>query len=383
MSWRFHVKRARTNVWLDRDAQINEPIITWVLTGPGEMTFRLDAREAKRYGIDGRFVFDDWSSIVYAEKNGQIQWGGIVDGSDDAGNGERIVHLRSLSGYAKGVKYTSDVTRFYQMDAFDIVRLLWSTMQSDPMADIGMTLSSNLSGITIGSEDPGPAPIREPGETEEAWQARLTEYATRINEPYELAWYNTPDFGEEVEKIMGQAAADSVESYSWNEDGSDVINRLNLYWPTAGARRHDLRFVEGENVAVPPAPSSEADEYGNHVIALGAGEERHMLREEVQIDDGKLKRHIIAPAKDLYSPSTLNALARSVLKVAQNTLQYDSVDVYDHPNAPIGSWQLGDEIKLETFSGYYELDEWVKIVGWSMSPAREDIATISVVRLTT
>jgi hypothetical protein len=119
------------------------------------------------------------------------------------------------------------------------------------------------------------------------------------------------------------------------------------------------------------------------VIALGAGEERHMLREEAVVDDGKLKRHFIAPAKDLYSPLTLQVLARTTLAVAQNTVQYDNFDVYDHPNAPVGSWNLGDEIKIQTHSGYYELNDWVKIVGWSMAPDKPDVANISVLKQTT
>ena len=134
---------------------------------------------------------------------------------------------------------------------------------------------------------------------------------------------------------------------------------------------------------MPPSPASEADEYANHVIALGAGEERHMLREEAQVDDGRLKRHMVAPAKDLYSPRSLQSLARSTLAVAQNTIQYDSIEVSEHPNAAIGSWNLGDEILLETFSGYYELNEWVKVVGWSINPSAPDRATLAIVRITT
>ena len=382
MAWRYHVRRARTGIWLDRDAQIIDPTLSWALSGVGEFNCRLDARVARTYGIDGRFVFDDWSSFVYAEENGVLRWAGIVDASEDAGNGERTVHARSLAGYAKGVKYTSDVTRYYEIDAFDLIRLLWTSMQSDPMCDIDMAFSQNQAGVVIGSPDPGPAPIRGDGESEEDWQARLSEYATRTNDPYELAWYNTPDFGEEMDKIVSQVNADYVEEHSWLPETDGVEHKIGLYWPTAGARRHDLRFVEAENVAVPPSPASEPDEYANHVIALGAGEERHMLREEAQVDDGRLKRHMIAPAKDLYSPLTLQALARSTLAVAQNTIQYDSIEITEHPNAPIGSWNLGDEILLETFSGYYELNEWVKIVGWSLSPSQPDRATLSVMRLT-
>ena len=380
-SWRYHIQRARSNVWLDRDAQLLDVNLTWALSGPGDLTSILDARVAKQFGIDDRFVYDEWSSYIFAEKDNVLQWGGIIDQSEDIGNGRRSIHARSFSGYAKGVKYTSDLTRYYAIDAFDLIRLLYDTMQADPMQDIGMILSSNLAGQIVGSEDPGDAPVRAPGESDEDFEARMTEYATRINEPYELAWYNTPDFGEEVDKIMAQIDGDYVERHEWNGLRDEVFHYLDLSWPTAGARRTDLRFVEGENVSTPPAPGNEADEFGNHVIALGAGEERHMLREEAQIDDGKLKRHIIAPAKDLYSPSALQSLARATLFVAQNTTQYDTLEVYEHPNAPLGSWSLGDEIKLQTYSGYFQLDEWVKVVGWSMSPASPDVAQLTVVRI--
>jgi hypothetical protein len=217
--------------------------LAWSLSAPGELTARIDAQTARSYAQDGRFIFDDWSSIIYAEENDIIRWAGILDSSEDLGNGERSIHARSLSGYPNGVKYTSDITRFYQADAFDLVRMLWASMQSDPMANINMTLSSNKSGQLIGSEDPGPAPVKNPGESDEDFQARMTAYASAINEPYELAWYNTPDFGEEISKIINQVAGEYTEQYTWDGLRQDVEHKINLYWPSAGKRRNDLRFV--------------------------------------------------------------------------------------------------------------------------------------------
>lgn len=380
MTWQYHIQRAITNEWLDRDAQLIDCDLEWGLSTPGTLNARLDAVSAKEIAQDGILMFDEWSTIIYAEENDVIRWAGIVDSSQDEGNGERSITAVSFSGYPHGRIYTGEL-RYYQADGFDLVRMLWNMLQSEQYSDLGVQLNDTLSGVLIGSEDPGIKPTQNPGESLEDYEARVAQWQSLINDPYELNWWNTPDYGQEIDNLMAQTAGEYVETHAWINNKTEVDHRIDLYWPIAGNRRTDLRFVEGENIKLAPLPQRVGGEYANYVIGLGAGEDRHTLRHEVGRPDNRLRRDMVAPVKDTYSPSFLATVTRATLDAAQLIAQYDTIEVFAHPNAEIGSWQLGDEIFVQTHSGFEQLSEWVRIVGWAYAPASADAATIKVMRI--
>lgn len=764
MAWRYYLQRALTDVWLDREAQLDQVDISWVLTGPGSMTAKINADLALATGIDGKPLFDVWSTLVYAEKDGEIRWGGVLDVINDAENGEKDLTFISFSGYPKGRIYTGEY-RLYQADAFDIVRYIWNWLQSDTYGNIDVIVSSGLSGVTIGTEDPGPKPVQGAGETAAAYSNRLLSWQTLRNEPYELAWWNTPDCGSEIDSLLTEAGAEYVEVHMWADEAQTIVNHhIYMYRPGAviqpptdptippglvsgwdqidigmspynghgiggmttsyaadewvvavtfdtgdpdlwwqyklvgvnkntgamtresapfgryesaicgivayagyfivmrsysrvpgsfdgwfidywssnfdyirstfvnnlptnikpafgfnyiennfmcsyadgansvnnfytdlsagasinvssvsvintfanignsamgyvargnfdygdgriiygisgnnmfvctlygdrmgdgqkfrraddawvsggtwdgsnfytinnvgviskysalkdgyegpakvtytwyddnvlggthetkpspvgngnivrrafnrvttpqppeawnvfsndaakkvrvyltngagtryaafvinntpwagvittttysatteptfnsfstldlnsypiGARRFDLRFVEGENIVVPPLPQRDGEAYANYVLAVGAGEDRHTLREEAARIDGRLRRDAVVPLKDTYSPSLLKLTAQVYLDRVQNIMTFDTLEVFDHPNAEVGAWQLGDEIFVQTHSTSEKINSWAKVVGWSFKPDNEDIARITVLRL--
>ena len=55
------------------------------------------------------------------------------------------------------------------------------------------------------------------------------------------------------------------------------------------------------------------------------------------------------------------------------------MDVMDHPNAPLGSWQLGDDVLVRADLPWLgEVEVWVRITGWSLTG--ESTATLTVQR---
>ncbi len=382
MAWRYHIQRAISDVWLDRDAQLRTVNLEWALSGPGGLTAELDAISAEQIGIDGILMYDEWSTIIYAEEDDIIRWAGIVDSSADIGNGEREITAISFSGYPTGRIYTGEL-RFYQEDGFDLIRMLWQLVQEDPQSDLGVILNDELSGILIGSEDPGSKPEPNPGEDAASYEARVVAWQSAINEPYELNWWNTPDYGAEIDGLLADTSGEYVEYHSWvDSNKTGVKHNIDLYYMDAGSRRFDLRFVEGENVIVPPLPQRDGSTYANYVVALGAGEDRHTLRHESGRADNRLRRDFVLPIKDTYSPSRLARESELALDAMQQIMKYDTVEVFDHPNANIGSWSLGDDIFLETHSGYEKISDWARVVGWSIETDNPDRATLKLVRIT-
>lgn len=378
MGWIYHAQRALTGEWLDHDLQLQDVELTWQLTGPGAMTAWVDPYIAPQIASDNRFLLDEWSTLIYAEQDGIIKWGGMLASSADAGEGARTIACISFAGYPTGRIWTKELS-LYVADAFDLVRMLWDFVQEDPAADLDVQVSPDKANFIIGSADPGPMPTQNPGERDEDFSARLTAWQQLVNEPYELAWWNSPDCGQEIDNLMQQSRTDYVEQHAWV--GDQVAHYINLYPEGRVNRRTDLRFVEGENIRVAPLPERDGGKYANYMRGLGAGEDRHgLVFEAYGPHDGRLRRDGVYPAKELLDPNLLAVQTVDALRKAQNILQFDTVDLVAHPNAPVGSWELGDEILIETHSGFEKLHEWMRISEWTYKPDEPDLATLRLVK---
>lgn len=380
MAWRYYAQRLLSGTWLDRDMLLQDVQITWALSGPGMLTATVDNTLARAIGVDGRLLLDEWSTAVYAEADGEIRWGGILTSSDTADNGSRTIECTSFSGYAHGRIYEGMTTipqlqaYFFQEDAFNLIRLLWNEVQYDPYGNIGVTCSSNMAGYTVGGPDPGPAPTE--AEALAAWTAKQ-------QQGYELAWWNHPDIGDEIDTLLQMADADYIERHWWASSAkTSVTHRIELVRPRAGRRRPDLRFMEGENITVPPVPKRDGDRYANYVRVLGSGSDQHMLTSVAHAPDPpRVRRDMVTSAKDVLDFERLKAMGYNELNIARNIVFFDTFEIMDHPHAPIGSWGLGDEIMVQTHSAWEQLAMWVRITQWTLAPERSDRAQITVVRV--
>ena len=383
-AWRYYAQRIRSGLWLDRDLAIYEPKLSWALAGPGTMSFKVDPITAKTLAPDNSLVLDEWSTAIYAEANNQIRWGGIVHSSVEGDSpGSRDIECISFSGYAKGRLYDGPYYFLWQPDVFDMIRLIWNFIQTTPGGNLGMLIDSNKAGLTLGDPGPGPAPQRSSYKTTEAWQEAQTAWTNYPGQAYELAWWDQKDCGDEIDSICQETGAEFTEVHSWADSGKNTVtHRLDLGTPKLGSRRTDLRFVEGENIAVPPKAQRNGDNYANTVYALGAGEERFMLREIAgYVEPTRLRRDKVISMKDVMRPTLLKAAAEEELTKSRDMVYFDSFQAYDHPNAPFNSWGIGDEIRVQTFSGFEKLDRWVRVTEISINPEESDIIDVSVVRV--
>jgi hypothetical protein len=387
VEWRYYAQRLITGAWLDRDLQLSDATISWTLSGPGEMTATVDSNLATTIAHDGFMLLDEWSTAIYAELNGIIRWGGIMHSSSSADNGRRTITVTSFTGYAKGRIYEGVTInppghkKYFAVDAFDIVRMLWEEVQHDPNGDIGMIVSDAKAGVVLGDTSPGEMPLREDYDTNADFLAAKTAWQTAPNEPYELAWWNSHDMGDEIDNIMQEVEADYREVHEWaSADKNAVIHRLELNHPAIGVRRHELRFVEGENIYTTPAIERTGENYSNHVYAIGAGEDRHTLRREASaVDLPRVRRDKVVGTKDVLNLRRLKAIAQEELVFSRDMVKLDSVEIIDHPNAPMGSWGLGDEIFVRVYAGFEQIERWVRIVSYSVTPNTSERINLTIV----
>ena len=187
-------------------------------------------------------------------------------------------------------------------------------------------------------------------------------------EPYKLEWFSDFDLGARFDDLGKLGGFDWVEGHAW--DGDEVRHTLRIGWPRIGRVRTDVRFVVGENVTVEPTLEVEGDRWADEVIMLGAGEGRAMVRGSWAGDRTRLRRPKVLTDKTIRSASVASRAAAREWRAYQADTDVKAITVMDHPNAPLGSWEPGDTVRLlGSGSGWAaDLDMQVRVLSTTFSP---------------
>jgi hypothetical protein len=182
---------------------------------------------------------------------------------------------------------------------------------------------------------------------------------------YKILWFDNPNCGNEIDKVTTATPFDWVERHYWGTNG-DPVHQIEVLYPRAGRFRDDLRFATGENIIKRIQPLDDGDGFANEVIGLGAGEGSGAVRRTIAVRDGRLRSPVVVSDKDVKFKYLMDRRIRVELAIRKNTLTIPSIDVRDHPNAPIGSWALGDDILVSaTLPWLKQLRIRHRIVAWT------------------
>ncbi|MGA5135155.1 hypothetical protein ACPCTO_35795, partial [Streptomyces olivoreticuli] len=340
---------------------------------PNEMA----SEYARMIGSDGRPVLQEWGTKVYLEIDGHIRWGGIV--TEVGYDGPKMtVNCEGLSCYPTGIpfedriisgelitpksKYMDKNNDGYidgskprrkmppeakpypgpRIDAYDAFRAIWKHVQSRPYGDIGLDIDDHKLGEKLGAEDG--------------------------KDPWKLEWWDNPDCGQTLDSIAKDIPFDWLETHRWVGDGNEVEHRIRLGKPRLGRKREDLRFADAENIAAIATPKGMADEFANEVVVLGAGEGQKMKRAQVHKFDGRLRRVATVTDKTLKADKALRTRGEQELAGRTMGVQIPMIQVIDHPNARFGSWNLGDDIRVQLHVPWVgDVDVWHRIVADEIS----------------
>jgi hypothetical protein len=368
MAWRYIAQRLNgdgTETNLDLELPLRSVQITDVLSGPPRLTGELSPEFSRLIGDDQQPIIKRWSTAIYAEADGVIRLGTIVDNIDMQGPTMSLDCI-GFSGYPQGMPYT-DSWFGVEIDPLDVVRHIWNHLQSKPDGHIGLAVDTTThTPIKLGTEL-----------TQDEYD---TQYGggTFESGPVQLNWYSTDDLGRVIDDLAASTPFDYHEKHYWN--GDDISHVLDFGYPRIGARREDLRFALGENVFVMPSVNSAGDEYANQIMALGAGEGRDMLRSLVGKRDGGVRRVKVVTDKSLRQVPLLTTLARGMLSRAQAPYDVTELEVRDHPHAAISSIHPGDEILLFGDTGYAKLNLWLRVLSVTIEPESGNAARLTVMR---
>lgn len=398
--WSYIAQRATTGEFLAWDLPLDIKGLEWELSGPGSLRATVSPDVGGLRARDNRLLLEEWGTLIHAEHGGMIRWSGILISSafDDE---VWSLEAAGFSTYPHAVTYSSSFSGIH-VDPVEVIRHIWQHVQSYPDSNLGVRVTGVADtpaqlGTPAIPESPVPVNASSISQTERdrliaaGWAGRPDDGAERLYppsgiivpakeaEPYELHWSEAPNCGAEIDTLTKMAPLDWVESHYWSPDKETVLHEVKLYYPRAGRRRDDLAFTQGDNVTSVVTVESNGDDYANTIVGLGAGEGVGMVRRETSVRDGRLRRvHVIAD-KTVTSTERLDSMIAEELTARKAALRIESVDVLDHPNAPIASWQLGDDILVRADLPWLgEIEVWCRVVGWTLTG--ENTATISLVR---
>jgi hypothetical protein len=389
--WRYYVQRASSGLWLDTNCQLAEVNLAWALSAPnaGKATV-LGGLNATPTADDGRRTWGKWDTLLYAEEDEQLSWVGICNAAYPKG-GDLNLEFIGTSGWLQRVPFTGDYAS-WEVNVYTVVRMLINHAKTYP-GHLDIMPSSNNSAYSIGDPQPPARPVqpaRLSGQTVaeyqastryKTWLAAATAWDTAYKEkkPYSLGWWEGQYVGEEMDQLAKEFDFEYREAYSWS-DRNTLAARFDLVLADDMIRRReDIAFVDGTNLAQLLAPKDGDEAFANHVIALGAGEGRKMVRVNVGQEDGRLYQAEFANYKAVRDVNRLRNLASADLRFLSNTeYAIDTVAVWDVPGyASISTLQVGDEVKLQSANVQPELDSWRRVVEINRQP-EESVAVVSL-----
>lgn len=368
--WRYLASRLNgdgTETFLDDDLPLQDVEVVTTLSGADSLDFKVipEVADLKK---NGQSIFLPWSTAVYAEQGGVIRGGAIVCDMKESGQtiqGETI----GFAGYPNGMPYNGDKV-FRNEDPLNVFRHIWQHLQAFTDGDLGVTVDTTRSNARVGVSQ------------------NVVDIALNGNSSNDQAlvygWWQTLDLGNEIANLATNTPFDYRMSLAWDTSGTTkkfVKKHIQLGAPRIGTRRQNLRFMVGENIFVQPEIIFDGDDYASDIWAFGAGEGRAMVKNLSQRNDiGRLRRVAVVQDKSLRTTQEVYGLAyreKTKRTAAQNISQ---VVVHNHPHARLGSYNVGDEILIQSETGWSSgLYMWVRILQIKLNPETE-VCTLDVIQ---
>ncbi len=346
---------------VDWDVPLVAPEITWTLSGPTVI----------KGGIEPENItvveekLDAWATWLDVEENGIIRASGIMQPVAIAD--ERFeIEAVGVAGYPQGLPFMSELSEV-EFDALAAVRRIWAHLLSFPdAAPLNVELSQNTCGLLLGTPAFPKTDASGFVETDASGNTVMEDA-----KPYELNWWGDVDCGREIDQLARTVPFDYVERPEWSPDHDRVTHRIELGFPRVGRLRDDLRFVLDENMTEVFVVREQPGTYASQVIVRGAGEGRDGVRGYAGTrTPRRLRRVTVVTDKAVMTSTRADARAADELRRRQSVLTVGEITVHDwHPNAPIGSFEVGDDIVIQAPISYLGDVKLIhRIVSYTWSP---------------
>ncbi|MFE2149062.1 hypothetical protein ACFXAO_03370 [Streptomyces lavendulae] len=297
------------------------------------------------------------NTVLVVERDDTVVWGGLIWRAEPEGDTFPL----EAAGWGSYLHRRHDVHGeldgrgpYVDADPCQVIRDVWAHAQSQPDGNLNVVVDPTASRSKVGT----PA------------------------EPYKVEWWETPVLGDVVDdmtKVDGGPEWTENTTYSQGRP----VGQIRLGWPRLGTRRTDIMFASGINITEASKVTYDGDEYAQVIIAVGAGEGRGRRRAVDAVRNGRLRLERVLEVPGEKGNDRLAARARRE-RVARQTLgEVSEIQIIDHPSAPIGSWQVGDDVRVRVHDQWADWDGWCRITDWRIRPpqgADGERVTLSLAR---
>lgn len=348
--------------FLDWDVPLDDIAITDVISGPCQITGKVPVAFKHLRAWDGLPIYSEWDTRLLVEENGEFLGQGILVHSNIEG-GELNLDCAGFTYYAKDQPYLGEYSKV-QADPADIFRDIWDHLQERGASNLGVVIDPTTTSRRIGV-------VATDDTSGSGYDAG----------PYELNWWSSHDLGASQDELATLGPFDYHEKSRWLIPDETIEDRIEIGSPRIGRRRHDLNFTVGTNIITPPAIERDGEKYATGLLVLGAGEGREMVRALVDSGvTGRLSRIAVLSDKELRSVETASQRGREELARRLILNDFASVTVTNHDDAPIGSWNVGDEVPVHVVTDWIDTTIWVRILSSTTSPGNLESASLTVER---
>ncbi|MFF4507609.1 hypothetical protein [Streptomyces sp. NPDC001401] len=339
MTYRYLTQNALTGEWLSPHLPLHGVEFGPELNGPGHLQGTLSPRLAWLHPE----LADPGNTLIYAERNGHLRWGGLIWQAEPDGNALKV----EAAGWSSYLHSRHDLDGelggrgpYIRADPCKVARDIVAYAQSIPDGNLGLTVDPTVSKATVGT----PA------------------------EPWHSRWWETPVLGEQLDDLVKGPDSPDYTCTTWWDSSRRPVRRIQLGYPRLGARRTDIAFSSGINIIDSPPVTYSADEYAQVVIATGTGEGRSQQRAIEAVRNRRLRLERVLELPEVRGRDVLAQRAKAERAWRQVLGQVEEITVRDHPSAPIGSWQIGDDVRVTVRDPWTNWSGWCRITGFTIRP---------------
>ena len=384
--WRYYAQRAGSGLWLDTNVQLTDPEFSWKRSAPNSGKALIAAGTGQVVASDGQNTWGKFNTLLFAEEDGKLAWAGICAAATPDDKGTQL-ELMGINGWLQRVPYEGFYS-VWRTNLFDTIRhLVAYSKRYEPGFDF--TVPNNDSIFTVGDAQPPnkpKQPARRKGETKSEWQGskRYDEWQDDIKEwnekygnrkKFEIAWFEAPYIGEEIDSLVREFGIMYRERVAWADKGNLIPRFYFDFADDLKNRRTDIAFIDGMNIAKPLDPKEGGETFANHVLGLGAGDGRDMIRASAGVNDGRLYQAQYAEYKSIRNKDRLRNLAAADLRILANKdPRIGTVEVFDVPGyADPSTLRVGDEVRVISQNVLPNIDLWCSIVNITRQPVQSTI----------
>ena len=352
---RFTVIEANTDEILSRDLTPKEYELTVHLSAPTQLSMSVDAGE--KYASAAGINFTKYGQWVIPELEtdqfGKIVFGGpiVSDKKVDRKTGQLNLDCTGFMGYPKGIPFLDNYNPI-AVDPAEVFQLFWAHIQNFANANLGVEVLPASTGTQM-----------LPG---------IGFDGNILSFDFFALFLRAADFvdcGDFLTSLARDLPLDLFEDVKWNEDRTELSKVLRLAYPLGGVEQQNLAFRFGENILdAEPADESEIEPVSDVII-------RSWLPGKVyssQLSNADMSRfRRVVMEEDANISSTERAAAWAKRKLTRRNVpkHFSKITVDpNHPNAPMGSFWVGDSIRVQAkdFPWLGDIDEWHRIISITM-----------------